>query len=90
MGKPRKKDLPDLRRLVRSGAEIAVRATPKASRNALEQNAGELRARVTAVPEGGKANAAVQNLLAAALGIAPSDLVLIRGQTSRSKVFRIT
>ena len=41
------------------------------------------------VPEGGKANAAVQKLLAKALGIAKSRLVLVRGATARDKVFRV-
>lgn len=89
MGKPKKKDLPDLSHLARPGAEIAVRVTPKASRNALQQVDGGLRASVTAVPERGKATAAVQALLAAALGVAPSELSLIRGQTSRDKLFRV-
>jgi uncharacterized protein len=34
MGKPKSRDLPDLSDLAHSGAEIAVRVTPTASRNA--------------------------------------------------------
>jgi len=41
------------------------------------------------VPENGKANAAVQKLLARALGIAKSRLILIRGHTAREKVFQV-
>ena len=41
------------------------------------------------VPEDGKANAAVIKLLAKALGVAKSRLVLVRGATSRDKLFRI-
>lgn len=55
----------------------------------MEETDGGLRAYVTAVPEGGKANAAVQALLAAALGVAASGLTLVRGQTSRNKIFRL-
>ncbi len=77
-------------RLVRSSSEISVRVTPKASRNEVTQaDDGSLRVKVTVVPEGGKANAAVVKLLAKALGIAKSDLELIRGETSRDKVFRL-
>ncbi|WP_116135005.1 DUF167 domain-containing protein [Tropicimonas sp. IMCC34043] len=71
------------------GAEIAVRVTPKASRNAVEAGEGGLRVYVTTVPEGGKANEAVRKLLAKALGIAKTRLVLVRGETARDKVFRI-
>jgi uncharacterized protein YggU (UPF0235/DUF167 family) len=79
----------DLQHLIKSGAEITLRVTPKASRNAVELRDGVLRVYVTCVPEDGKANAAVQKLLAKKLGIAKSRLVLIRGQTARDKVFRI-
>lgn len=90
MGKPKRKHLPDLSRLAQPGAEIAVRVTPRASRNALEEGPAGLRAYVTVVPEGGKANAAVLALLAAALGVSGASLALIRGNTARDKVFRIT
>ena len=80
---------PDLSRLVRPGAEIAVRVTPKASRNRIVEENGALRVYVTVAPEGGKANAAVIKLLAKALGVPKSSLVLIRGQSSRDKLLRI-
>lgn len=84
------KELPDLTDRAQSGAEIAVRVTPKASRDRILDDDGTLRVYVTAVPENGKANQAVQKLLAKALGLPKSRLELIRGQTSRDKVFRIT
>ena len=84
MAKPR--DLPDLSRLAVAGAEIALRVTPRAGRDRLVADEG-LRAYVTAPPEDGKANAAVQSLLAAAMRVAPSRLILVRGQASREKVF---
>lgn len=71
------------------GAEIALRVTPRARRNALTREGDTLRAQVTAPPEDGRANAAVQELLSEALGIAKSRIVLIRGATSRDKVFRL-
>ena len=80
----------DLASLAKPGVEIAVRVTPKASRNMVKRDEeGQIRVYVTVVPEGGKANAAVQKLLAKALGVAKSRLTLIRGQTARDKVFRV-
>ncbi|RDW13942.1 DUF167 domain-containing protein [Paracoccus thiocyanatus] len=79
----------DLTHLARPGAEIAVRVTPRASRNAVILDAGMIRVTVTTIPEDGKANAAVIKLLAKALGVAKSRLVLVRGATGRDKLFRL-
>ena len=79
----------DLSHLALEGTEIAVRVTPKASRDRIVVEEGQIRVYVTTVPEDGKANAAVQKLLAKALGLPKSRLSLIRGQTSRDKVFRV-
>lgn len=79
----------DLSDLAYAGAEIAVRVTPNASRNKVVRDGEVVRVYVTVVPENGKANAAVQKLLAKALGLAKSRLSLIRGTTSRDKVFRV-
>ncbi len=82
-------DLPDLRHLAIPAAEIAVRVTPKARRNAVVAEDGTIRVYVTTVPEDGKATAAVVDLLARALGVARSRLDLIRGATARDKLFRL-
>ena len=79
----------DLSHLGADGAEIAVRVTPKASRDRIGLEEGQIRVYVTTVPEDGKANTSVQKLLAKALGVPKSRLTLIRGQTSRDKVFRV-
>ncbi|CUH66085.1 hypothetical protein TG4357_02227 [Thalassovita gelatinovora] len=79
----------DLSHLAVAGAEITVRVTPKASRNKIVVQDDVIRVYVTTVPEAGKANAAVQKLLAKALGLAKTRLTLVRGQTARDKVFRI-
>ncbi|AQS49952.1 MULTISPECIES: DUF167 domain-containing protein [Thioclava] len=79
----------DLSHLAIPGNEIALRVTPKASRNEIRVGEEGLRAYVTVVPENGKANAAVVKLLAKALGVAKSRLTLIRGETARDKVFRL-
>ncbi len=74
-------------RLASKGGEIKVKVTPKAARNTVQEEAGQLKISVTTVPEGGKATRAVTKLLARALGVAPSRLTLLRGATSRDKVF---
>ena len=79
--------LPDLTHLAVPGTEIAVRVTPRGGRDVIEAGAEGLRVRVTAPPEDGKANDAVRRLLAKAMGVAPTRLVLVRGATSRDKVF---
>lgn len=79
----------DLTHLAVPGTEIALRVTPKASRNEIRMGEEGLRAYVTVVPENGKANAAVTKLLAKSLGVAKSRLTLIRGETARDKVFRL-
>lgn len=71
------------------GAEITVRVTPKAARNSVTETDTGFKVSVTAVPEDGKANAAVIKLLAHALGVPKSALTLARGATSRDKTFRI-
>ena len=81
--------MPDLSHLAVSGSEIAVRATPRAARNAVSLRSGTVRISVTSVPEAGKANAMVQKLLAKAMGLPKTRLCLIRGATSRDKVFRV-
>ena len=49
----------------------------------------ELKVRVIAVPEKGKANTAVVKVLAMALGIANSDIKLLSGATFQHKTFEI-
>lgn len=79
----------DLSHLASPGATFALRVTPRARRNAVSLQDGQLRAHVTAPPEDGRATAAVTKLLAKALGVAPSRLTLVRGATSRDKLFRL-
>jgi uncharacterized protein (TIGR00251 family) len=81
---------PDLSDLCGPGTVFDVRVTPKAARNAILREGDRLRVTVTAVPEAGKANAAVIKLLSKALGVPKGRIVLIRGETSRDKRFRIS
>lgn len=69
---------------------IAVRLTPRGGRNAIEGWDGDvLRARVSAPPEGGKANEALLRLLAGRLGVARSDVSLAGGGQSRNKLVEV-
>jgi uncharacterized protein YggU (UPF0235/DUF167 family) len=91
MAKPRADHPPaDAIRAAADGeGRLAVRVTPGARTEALEIIDGRLLAKVRAKPEDGKANAAVRELLAAALGVATSQVTLLRGGTSREKLFQI-
>lgn len=72
-------------------AKLAVRVTPRASRDAIKGflAGGTLHVTVTAPPADGAANTAVTKLLARALGVPPRDVVLLRGATSREKLFEV-
>ena len=73
------------------GISIDVRLTPRGGRDALEgieQRANGqvvLKARVRAAPADGEANAALRCLIAESLGVAPRQVKLAAGVTSRTK-----
>lgn len=70
--------------------DLHIRVHPKARLNAIEvRDDGSVAIRVTAAPEGGKANDAVVALLAERLGVARSDVVIVRGHSGRNKQVRI-
>lgn len=70
---------------------LSVRVTPNASADRIEDlihdadGRSSLKVRVRAVPETGKANVAVEALLAKALGLPKSAVKVVTGQTSRTK-----
>jgi uncharacterized protein len=73
---------------------LTVKVTPNAGRDAILMPDGggkpqPLQIRVTATPEGGKANDAVLKLLSKALGVPRSSLSLAQGETSRMKLVQI-
>lgn len=72
---------------------IRIRVTPNASVDEITLTAGTsdhaLAIRTTATPENGKANDAVLRLLAEALDLPVSSLVLMRGRGSRNKLVRL-
>jgi uncharacterized protein (TIGR00251 family) len=73
-----------------TGVTFGVKVAPRASRDeVVGVEAGELKVRLTAPPVDGAANAALVELLARRLGLAKSQVTLIRGQTSRHKVVAV-
>ncbi len=70
--------------------QINIKAQPGARRDEIAGWRGEaLLVRVTAPPEGGKANEAVVETLAGALAIAKSRITILRGASSRQKVVQV-
>lgn len=67
---------------------ITVRVKPGKRTDSVREENGIILVTTTARPEAGRANKAVQKLLAAHLKVAPSTLELVHGSTSRTKVFR--
>jgi uncharacterized protein (TIGR00251 family) len=72
-------------------ATLAVRVQPRARRDEIAgERAGALLVRVTAPPVEGKANEAVRRLIAQRLGVAPGNVTVVRGATSRDKLLDIS
>lgn len=70
---------------------LKVKVVPNASRSEVVGWLGDaLKVKVQAPPEKGKANSAVQHLLAKTLDLAPSAIQLHQGATQPQKTFRIT
>lgn len=73
-----------------------MRLTPRASRDAVEgveqsaDGTAHLKARVRAVPEKGRANAALEALIAQTLAVPRSQVKVISGGTSRLKTVHVT
>ena len=79
----------DLYNLAHRGKPFEVIVTPKAARNHIRYDDDNIRVYVTTTPENGKATAAVIKLLAKAIRVPKSKLKLLRGATSRRKLFQI-
>jgi uncharacterized protein (TIGR00251 family) len=69
------------------GLRLSVRVVPKASRTRIVGIVdGALKIAVAAAPEDGKANAALIETVAEALGVAKRDVTLAAGAASRKKL----
>ena len=88
-------DTPKCFRLSPTGLSLFLRVTPNAGRDGVDgvemrdDGTAVLRVRVSAVPDKGKANAAVIALLAKLLGLPKSTFSLVNGETSRFKTVAI-
>jgi uncharacterized protein len=72
-------------------AILSLRVQPRASRNAVIGWTGDtLKIRLTAPPVEGAANAACLKFLADLLDVPQSQLAILKGEHSRSKVLQIT
>ena len=68
------------------GVVVSVYVQPKSRREQIVgMQADRLKLAVTEPPDRGRANEAVMRLLARTVGIAPSSVRLLRGDTSRNK-----
>jgi uncharacterized protein len=82
-------------RLCHDHVLLAVRLTPNGGRDAFDgveisaDGLPHLKARVTAVPEKGKANKALIGLLAKALRVPKSCITVVSGESARQKILRI-
>jgi uncharacterized protein (TIGR00251 family) len=69
---------------------LTLRVAPKSARDAVVGwHGGALKIKVRAAPEGGKANAAVVEVLAEALGVPRAAITIESGHASRDKRVRI-
>jgi len=81
-------------RQTETGVALAVRLTPKAARDAVEgvvEFGGDpvLKARVRAVPENGRANKALEVLIADWLDVPRSAVSVIHGAKARIKIVAV-
>ena len=71
-------------------ATLKVRVIPRARKNDITGWRDEaLVVRLTAPPVGGAANKLLRRFLAKRLGVRPSDIEIVSGETSRNKVLRL-
>ena len=72
-----------------SAKNFNVRVTPHARQNKVVESDGVLRVYTTIVPENGRANAAVVDLLAEYFDVPKSKIHILRGLSGRDKVVSI-
>jgi uncharacterized protein len=76
--------------MAEASTRLRLRVAAGARRNELVGRHGDgWKVRVTAAPEGGRANEAVLDLLACSLGIPRRSLTIVSGLTAREKVVQM-
>ncbi len=82
-------------RRTENGLEIKVRLTPRSGHDRIDgvvarsDRGGVLAVRVRAVPEKGRANAALVSLLSKALGVPKTAVIITGGSASRQKTVHV-
>lgn len=72
-------------------AGFRVRVTPRAGKDAIAvAEDGSLHVHLTAPPVDGRANDALERLLARVLDVPPRDVRVVRGQSARIKFVEVT
>jgi uncharacterized protein (TIGR00251 family) len=75
----------------KKGAAIAVRVTPRASKNEIVEILSDdtIKVHITAPPVEGEANEALLKFLAEVLGVPKSRLDIVAGATGRDKIISV-
>jgi hypothetical protein len=75
----------------KSGSALAVRITPRASRNEIHEilDDGTVKIRITAPPVDGQANKAIIDFLSDVLNVPKSKLEIVAGQTGKDKIIAV-
>ncbi len=75
----------------KKGAALAVRVTPRASKNEIVDILGDgtVKVHLTAPPVEGKANEALIKFLSKVLEISPSQLEIVAGASGRDKLISV-
>ena len=74
------------------GSALAVRVTPRASRNEIVEllDDGTIKVRLAAPPSDNEANAALLEFLSEILGVPQSRLEIVAGESGRDKLISVT
>jgi len=74
----------------KDGVIIEVKVDPRSSRNEIVGAVDKIiRIKLTAPPVGGAANTLLIELLAEEFGIRKSDIIIIKGESSRHKLIKL-
>ena len=85
--------LPDaevLRARIGADGRLSVKVTPCAREESVTLAHDAVLVKVRAPADKGAANQAMREVVARALGLAPSRVALLRGATSRTKILKVT